>query len=51
MPIDGKTRDKGEFDLGNWEIKPITGVIRVRVYVAHDCEGVKRATQIGEVML
>ena len=47
----GVTRPSGTFDLGLWEVHPVMGATKVRVYTAHNCEGVKIATLVAEVKL
>lgn len=51
MPSDGKTKPAGSYDIGTWNVHPTATVSVVRVYVSHDCEGSKVATQIAKVML
>jgi hypothetical protein len=51
IPHVGDTKPTGDFDIGAWEVKPTLGVIVVRVYVTHDCEGTKVATKIAEVKI
>lgn len=51
MPADGKTKPAGVYDIGLWNIHPTAQVTQVRVYVSHDCDGTKWATQIAKVEL
>ena len=48
---DNKTRPTGEYDIGLWEVRPLPGVIAVRVFSMHDCGGRLVATKIAEVKL
>ena len=51
MPSDGITKPAGVYDIGFWNIHPTANVTSVRVYVSHDCDGAKWATQIAKVEL
>lgn len=51
MPSAGATKPKGEFDIGNWKLWPVTGAVSVQVYVQHDCDGRILNAQIAEVVL
>lgn len=48
-PEDGKTKPPGTYDVGLWDIRPTLGVTRVRVYVTHNCEGTRWATEIASI--
>lgn len=48
-PSLNQTKPKGEYDIGIWHVRPTASVVKVRVYVLHDCEGTKRATLIANV--
>lgn len=51
IPEEGRTKPSGSYDIGNWRVWPVEGVVRVRVYVEHDCLGVRVGTQIAEVRM
>ena len=49
MPSDGISKPQGTYDIGIWELRPMLGVTTARVYVSHNCEGVRIATKVAEV--
>jgi hypothetical protein len=51
MHISGETKPEGPYDIGIWEVKPVLGVISVRIYTTHNCEGTIRPTKIAEVKI
>lgn len=51
MPSDGKTKPAGVYDIGTWNIHPTSTVTQVRVFVSHECDNAKVATQIAKVAL
>jgi len=48
----GMTRPKGHYDMGLWDIRPITGARGVIVFVQHSCDETDlRTTKMAEVHL
>jgi hypothetical protein len=52
MPSEGKTKPRGTFDIGQWELYPIDGATHVSVWVQHSCgQDDLRSTRIADVEL
>lgn len=51
IPQTGTTKPAGPWDIGVWEVRPVQGATRVRVYTSHDCQGSLVATKVAEVPL
>ena len=50
-PQDGSTKPVGNYDLGLWQVWPISGSSKVVVFVQHDCDGAVVLSKIAEVSL
>ena len=49
MPSEAKTKPKGVYDIGTWEVWPTPGVVQIRIYTLHECNSHMVSTEIAKV--